>query len=52
MVGSSDGRTYQGKSRWGVSVFDFGFSNGAPSSTGKAGGTKFVGYARPPGLRD
>jgi len=46
MVGSSDGRTYQGKSRWGVSVFDFT----PPSSPGKA--SRFVGYARPPGLRD
>ena len=23
MIGSSDGRTYDGKQRWGVSVFDF-----------------------------
>ena len=49
MIGSSDGRTYQGKKRNGVSVFDFAMPRtpivGDPRST-------FVGYARIPGLRD
>jgi cell wall-associated NlpC family hydrolase len=42
MVGSSDGRTYEGKSRWGVSVFDFKISKGDKRS--------FIGYAHLPGL--
>jgi cell wall-associated NlpC family hydrolase len=50
MVGSSDGRTYHGKSRWGVSVFDFqgGQTSRDPTKSGRGG---FVGYARIPGLR-
>jgi cell wall-associated NlpC family hydrolase len=53
MVGSSDGLSYQGKSRWGVSVFDFHL-NGSSShpSESKPNRSIFVGYARPPGLRD
>lgn len=49
MVGSSDGRTYRGQKRNGVSVFDFTMprtpANGDPRPT-------FVGYGRIPGLRD
>ena len=50
MVGSSDGRTYRGKSRWGVSVFDFqgGQTSKDPAKAGRGG---FVGYASIPGLR-
>ena len=50
MVGSSDGRTYRGKSRWGVSVFDFqgGLTSRDPAKAGRGG---FVGYATIPGLR-
>lgn len=43
MVGSSDGRTYAGIRRKGVSVFDFKL----PKAGSKA---RFVGYARVPGL--
>jgi hypothetical protein len=43
MVGASDGRTYAGVSRNGVSVFDFRL----PRTESTA---KFVGYARVPGL--
>jgi cell wall-associated NlpC family hydrolase len=43
MVGSSDGRTYQGIQRWGVSVFDF---KPAPSE----GTSRFIGYGAIPGL--
>lgn len=50
MTGASDGRSYAGVSRSGVSVFDFkmptGKSNGEPSKA------RFVGYGRIPGLRD
>jgi cell wall-associated NlpC family hydrolase len=49
MIGSSDGRTYHGQKRYGVSVFDFlmprvGINNEQRST--------FVGYSRIPGLRD
>ncbi|WP_018290126.1 C40 family peptidase [Verrucomicrobium sp. 3C] len=48
MVGSSDGRTYHGKQRWGASVFDlwpkFPGQAAAPSSS------RFVGYGKIPGL--
>ena len=43
MVGASDGRSYNGKKRRGVSVFDFRL----PRPGSKA---KFVGYASIPGL--
>jgi cell wall-associated NlpC family hydrolase len=49
MIGSSDGRTYHGQKRNGVSVFDFKMprtpTEADPHST-------FIGYARIPGLRD
>ena len=47
MFGASDGRTYSGIQRWGVSVFDFKMPR-------EGGGERadFVGYARIPGLRD
>ena len=49
MIGSSDGRTYHGQKRNGVSVFDFHMprtpAEGDQRST-------FIGYARIPGLRD
>lgn len=52
MVGSSDGRSYQGKTRWGVSVFDFHLNNPSRTPESKPSRSIFVGYARPPGLRD
>ena len=50
MVGSSDGRTYRGQKRNGVSVFDFTMPR-TPSAAGDPRST-FIGYARIPGLRD
>jgi cell wall-associated NlpC family hydrolase len=50
MVGASDGRTYKGQSRFGVSVFDFKVSRLGPKSE-KQPGAVFVGYGRIPGLR-
>ena len=49
MLGSSDGRTYHGQKRNGVSVFDF-----VMPRESKAGGQQstFVGYGRIPGLRE
>jgi cell wall-associated NlpC family hydrolase len=49
MLGSSDGRTYDGKQRWGVSVFDFKMP--PPPNSGDAKiNPVFVGYGRIPGL--
>jgi peptidoglycan DL-endopeptidase CwlO len=51
MVGSSDGRTYDGKQRWGVSVFDFKMP--PPPNSGDARiSPVFVGYGRIPGLSE
>jgi len=49
MIGSSDGRTYDGKQRFGVSVFDFKMP--PPPNSGDAKiSPVFVGYGRIPGL--
>jgi len=49
MVGASDGRTYDGKQRFGVSVFDFKLP--PPTNTNDAKlSPAFVGYGRIPGL--
>lgn len=53
MVGASNGRSYHGKSRWGVSLFDFHLTNSSSrTAESKPSRSLFVGYARPPGLRD
>jgi cell wall-associated NlpC family hydrolase len=49
MIGSSDGRTYDGKQRWGVSVFDFKLPPPPRSGDAKISPV-FVGYGRIPGL--
>jgi hypothetical protein len=49
MIGSSDGRTYDGKQRWGVSVFDFKMPPPPQSGDSKISPV-FVGYGRIPGL--
>src|SRR5262245_47648405 len=49
MIGSSDGRTYDGKQRWGVSVFDFKMPPPPQSGDAKISPV-FVGYGRIPGL--
>jgi cell wall-associated NlpC family hydrolase len=49
MIGSSDGRTYDGKQRFGVSVFDFKMP--PPPNSGDAKiSPVFVGYGRIPGM--
>ncbi len=50
MFGSSDGRSYNGIQRWGVSVFDFKMPKMDPVKPDKH--VDFVGYARIPALRD
>src|SRR6266478_1310906 len=49
MIGSSDGRTYDGKQRFGVSVFDFKMPPPPKSGDAKISPV-FVGYGRIPGL--
>jgi cell wall-associated NlpC family hydrolase len=50
MVGASDGRTYKGQSRFGVSVFDFKVAQFGPRSR-EGAAPVFVGYAHVPGVR-
>ncbi|MEP7077617.1 MAG: NlpC/P60 family protein [Chthoniobacterales bacterium] len=48
MVGASDGRTYKGESRYGVSVFDFKVARNSLPTEGRT--PTFVGYGRIPGI--
>jgi len=50
MIGASDGRTYRGESRYGVSVFDFKISAPTLTNEGRLS-PSFVGYGHIPGLR-
>jgi len=50
MFGASDGRSYNGIQRWGVSVFDFKMPKADATSPEKTK-AEFVGFARIPGLR-
>ena len=49
MVGASDGRVYQGESRFGVSVFDFTIPRPDKNGNGKLQ-PSFVGYGHIPGF--
>ena len=51
MVGASDGRVYQGESRFGVSVFDFKVQRRDGNGDSKVRPT-FIGYGHIPGLQD
>jgi peptidoglycan DL-endopeptidase CwlO len=51
MLGATDGRTYDGVRRYGVSVFDFKMPNGKPNKDDPDLTAKFEGYASIPGLR-
>jgi len=51
MVGASDGRVYQGESRYGVSVFDFKVQHREPNGESKLRPT-FIGYGHIPGLQN
>jgi peptidoglycan DL-endopeptidase CwlO len=51
MVGASDGRVYQGESRFGVSVFDFKVQRRETNGEGKLRPT-FIGYGHIPGLQE
>src|SRR5207244_8408970 len=50
MVGASDGRTYKGQSRFGVSVFDFKVTRSVLKKSDEGPGPVFVGYGRIPNL--
>jgi len=50
MVGASDGRVFQGESRYGVSVFDFKIQCRETNGDGKLRPT-FIGYGHLPGLQ-
>jgi peptidoglycan DL-endopeptidase CwlO len=52
MVGASDGRTYNGERRFGVSVFDFKLPNGTPNKADPDLIARFEGYASIPGLAE
>jgi cell wall-associated NlpC family hydrolase len=57
MVGASEGRRFNDKPRYGVSVFDFtmpgpGKSAGAPSDAASGLQARFVGYGSIPGLEE
>lgn len=59
MVGASDGRMFEGKSRYGVSVFDFtmpGKRNSTDTASEKAPApvpaARFIGYGSVPGLEE
>jgi peptidoglycan DL-endopeptidase CwlO len=49
MVGASDGRTYEGESRYGVSVFDFKIPKPAKTNEGRMS-PSFIGYGHIPDL--
>jgi cell wall-associated NlpC family hydrolase len=52
MVGASDGRSYDGVRRNGVSVFDFKMPSGQPNSADPDLIARFEGYGTIPGLRE
>jgi cell wall-associated NlpC family hydrolase len=52
MVGASDGRSYGGIRRNGVSVFDFKMPSGEPHNDDPDLIARFEGYGAVPGLRD
>jgi peptidoglycan DL-endopeptidase CwlO len=52
MVGATDGRSYAGIRRYGVSVFDFRMPSGKPNKDDPELTARFEGYASIPGLRE
>jgi cell wall-associated NlpC family hydrolase len=52
MVGASEGRSYDGVRRFGVSVFDFKMPSGKANENDPDLVPKFEGYASIPGLRE
>ena len=52
MVGATDGRTYDGIRRFGVSVFDFKMPSGKSNKADPDLAARFEGYGTIPGLRE
>ena len=52
MVGSTDGRSYDGIRRSGVSVFDFNLPSGKPNSGDPNMTARFEGYGSIPGFSE
>jgi cell wall-associated NlpC family hydrolase len=52
MLGASEGRRFNEKSRYGVSVFDFEMPRPRTSSAGSDSESRFVGYGAIPGLEE
>jgi cell wall-associated NlpC family hydrolase len=52
MVGATDGRSYDGIRRFGVSVFDFKMPSGKPNKDDPELTARFEGYASIPGVRE
>lgn len=50
MLGASEGRTFDGKARYGVSVFDFKLPGAVKNSATPEGPARFIGYGPIPGL--
>ena len=50
MVGASDGRTFDGVQRFGVSVFDFKLPGFPVPPRAERGSSRFIGYGAVPGL--
>ncbi len=50
MVGASEGRMFDGKSRYGVSVFDFTLPKPSEKSANDDRQSRFIGYGSIPGL--
>jgi hypothetical protein len=50
MVGASDGRTYKGESRYGVSVFDFKIPRPPGKTDEGRTSPSFIGYGHIPGI--
>jgi peptidoglycan DL-endopeptidase CwlO len=52
MVGATDGRSYDGIRRYGVSIFDFKMPSGKPNKDDPELTARFEGYASIPGMRE
>jgi len=52
MMGASEGRRFEGISRYGVSVFDFVIPRAGQGNGASADQPRFIGYGAIPGLKD
>jgi cell wall-associated NlpC family hydrolase len=52
MMGASEGRRFEGVSRYGVSVFDFVIPRAGQGDAASGDPSRFIGYGAIPGLKD